>query len=113
MREKVRWETGWVREQLWGWIRGSPLRTGEQGSSGTQGEALGVLCRGQRWWTVAIAVTQERTKASSAGQLESRHIGWDGNKTWHLNQNMQRDDVMGKDRQEEQERKRGRRRKRE
>lgn len=36
------------QEQLWGWIRGSPLRTGEQGSSGTQGEALGVLCRGQR-----------------------------------------------------------------
>lgn len=41
MWEEVRWETGWVREQLWGWIRGSPLRTGEQGFIWYPGRSLG------------------------------------------------------------------------
>ena len=93
MWEKVRWETGRVGEQLWGGIRGSPLWTGEQGSSGTQGEALRVLHRGQRCWTVVIAESQERMEASSAGHLESRHMGWDSKRIWHLNHNMQREDV--------------------
>ena len=54
-------------------------------------------------------------EASSAGHLESRHMGWDSNKIWHLNHNMQREDVYweGMDRKRERGEEEERRRKRE
>lgn len=57
------------------------------------GRSLEGVAQRQRWWIVIIAVSQERMKAGNAGHLESRHMGWDSNKIWHLNHNMQREDM--------------------